>query len=54
MIAKKHKTVETMRYLIQSVKHEILQEERSLSAKKGRLRQLQKEMDILVLMERGK
>ena len=54
MIAKKHKSVETMRYLIQSVKHEILQEERSLSAKKGRLTQLQKEYDRMQLLERVK
>jgi hypothetical protein len=54
MIAKKLNTVEKLRYQIQSVKHEILQEERSLSARKGRLVLLQKELAKMELMERVK
>jgi len=54
MIARKHQTVDSMSRLILQVKHEISLEERSLSAKRGRLTQLQKEFDRLKLLERVK
>jgi len=54
MIAKKLNTAEKIRYQMAAIKHEILQEERSLSARKGRLVLLQKELAKMELMERVK